>query len=253
MTTFSEELLRVRKAHDMTQEQLAAALQTSRSNISHWENGRTLPDLDMARRLSQVLDYNFFSLENSELNAAMADASAPEEPIFPEEAAPAPKPRRVKPWMLFVGAALAAVLSLVLVLALIHWNRSQDTAQVIFVPKEAIVYQQTYADIGRGWKMDLTMRNESDVPFSPEKLLIQFYKGQEEQALMRLTQAQLRQQMESDMLIQGEALAVYNIGTNYPQCDRATATLKGTDANGHALEYFCEITLSHDAAPQAAQ
>lgn len=251
MTTFSEELVRVRKAHGMTQEQLAAALQTSRSNISHWENGRTLPDLEMARRLSQVLDYNFFSLETEALGMAADDADAPEEAAFPEAEAPAPKPRRLKPWMLFTAAALAAALSLVL--ALIPWNRSQNAAQVIFTPKETVVYQQTYPDIGLGWKMDLTMRNESDVPFSPEKLLIQFYKGQEEQALMRLTQAQLRQQMESDMLIRGEALAVYNIGTNYPQCDRATATLKGTDANSHAQEYICEVTLSHDAAPEAAQ
>ena len=42
MESFSSQLLRARKAKGMTQEQLAELLQTSRSNISHWENGVSL-------------------------------------------------------------------------------------------------------------------------------------------------------------------------------------------------------------------
>lgn len=59
MKTFSEQLLAARKARHMTQEQLAEQMNVSRPMISHWETGRSLPDIDTVKRLSQVLNYNF--------------------------------------------------------------------------------------------------------------------------------------------------------------------------------------------------
>ena len=39
MPKFSEQLINLRKARNLTQEQLAQALDISRSRISRWENG----------------------------------------------------------------------------------------------------------------------------------------------------------------------------------------------------------------------
>ena len=43
---FSEKLLTLRKANDMTQEQLAEKLDVSRQSISKWESGQATPELD---------------------------------------------------------------------------------------------------------------------------------------------------------------------------------------------------------------
>lgn len=39
-------------------------MNVSRQTISHWENGRAVPDIDTIRHLSQVLDYNFLAVES---------------------------------------------------------------------------------------------------------------------------------------------------------------------------------------------
>lgn len=59
MKTFPEQLLVARKASGMTQEQLAEQMNVSRPMISHWETGRSLPDLESVKRLSQILEFNF--------------------------------------------------------------------------------------------------------------------------------------------------------------------------------------------------
>ena len=41
---FSEKLLTLRKAKDLTQEQLAEKLDVSRQSVSKWESGQATPD-----------------------------------------------------------------------------------------------------------------------------------------------------------------------------------------------------------------
>ena len=43
---FPEKLLTLRKANDMTQEQLAEKLDVSRQSISKWESGQATPELE---------------------------------------------------------------------------------------------------------------------------------------------------------------------------------------------------------------
>lgn len=43
---FAEKLLTLRKANDMTQEQLAEKLDVSRQSISKWESGQATPELE---------------------------------------------------------------------------------------------------------------------------------------------------------------------------------------------------------------
>lgn len=66
MKTFSEQLLVARKASGLTQEQLAEQMNVSRPMISHWETGRTMPDLDTIKRLSLLLNHNFMQDEAPE-------------------------------------------------------------------------------------------------------------------------------------------------------------------------------------------
>lgn len=41
---FSEKLLTLRKANNLTQEQLAEKLEVSRQSVSKWESGQAAPD-----------------------------------------------------------------------------------------------------------------------------------------------------------------------------------------------------------------
>ena len=45
-----------RKKKNMTQEELGVAVSVSKQAVSKWETGRTLPDMEMLRKLSVVLE-----------------------------------------------------------------------------------------------------------------------------------------------------------------------------------------------------
>ena len=61
MQTFAQQLNELRKERHITQEQLAQEMNVSRTTISRWEKGIMIPDIDTIKRLSQVLNYNFFA------------------------------------------------------------------------------------------------------------------------------------------------------------------------------------------------
>lgn len=50
----SEKILNLRKAHNLTQEQLAEKLDVSRQSVSKWESGQALPELDKITALSNL-------------------------------------------------------------------------------------------------------------------------------------------------------------------------------------------------------
>ena len=58
MNHIGKRLNAARKARGLTQDQLAAQMNVSRSTISHWENDQAEPDLDSLRRLSALLGEN---------------------------------------------------------------------------------------------------------------------------------------------------------------------------------------------------
>lgn len=53
---FSEKLTKLRKANNLTQEQLAEQLDVSRQSISKWESGQAVPELDKIVVLSSVFN-----------------------------------------------------------------------------------------------------------------------------------------------------------------------------------------------------
>lgn len=66
---FSEKLLTLRKANDLTQEQLAEKLDVSRQSVSKWESGQATPELEKIVALSTVFDVSTdYLLKASEIN-----------------------------------------------------------------------------------------------------------------------------------------------------------------------------------------
>ena len=51
---FAEKLIAVRRAHHLTQEQLAAKLFVTRQAISRWERGEVTPGIDMMKLIAAV-------------------------------------------------------------------------------------------------------------------------------------------------------------------------------------------------------
>ncbi len=50
----SEKILKLRKANNLTQEQLAEQLQVSRQAVSKWESGQAIPESDKLPALSDL-------------------------------------------------------------------------------------------------------------------------------------------------------------------------------------------------------
>ncbi len=52
----SEKVLQLRKANNLTQEELAEKLNVSRQSVSKWESGQTIPELEKLIALSEVFE-----------------------------------------------------------------------------------------------------------------------------------------------------------------------------------------------------
>jgi len=66
---FSEKLVTLRKANDLTQEQLAEKLDVSRQSVSKWEGGQATPELDKIVAMSTVFDVTTdYLLKSSEID-----------------------------------------------------------------------------------------------------------------------------------------------------------------------------------------
>ena len=108
MGTFNEELIAARKAKGMTQEQLAEAMNASRSAVSHWESGRSAPDYATIAQLSTVLGV-VFSVQVAPQAASEPAANSAEQA---QQTAAAPAKSRLNKRVI-----AAAVIALVVVLA----------------------------------------------------------------------------------------------------------------------------------------
>ncbi len=66
---FSEKLSTLRKANDLTQEQLAEKLDVSRQSISKWESGQATPELEKIVAMSAVFNVTTdYLLKSSEID-----------------------------------------------------------------------------------------------------------------------------------------------------------------------------------------
>ena len=66
---FSEKLFTLRKAKNLTQEQLAEELGVSRQSVSKWESGQALPELEKIVAISMIFDVTIdYLLKSSEID-----------------------------------------------------------------------------------------------------------------------------------------------------------------------------------------
>lgn len=61
-----DNLVNLRKMHQMTQEELAEKIGVSRQALAKWEAGETLPDLEKSRLIAEVFDVTLDDLANYE-------------------------------------------------------------------------------------------------------------------------------------------------------------------------------------------
>lgn len=97
MQEFSQRLTAARKAQKLTQDQLAKMANVSRPTVSHWENGRALPDLDMLKTLNAILGCDLTGTEAApeQMAEPQPEASAAEavpqiRPVAPASQLPIP-------------------------------------------------------------------------------------------------------------------------------------------------------------------
>lgn len=122
MSLFNEELVAARKAKGLTQEQLAETVHTSRSAVSHWESGRSMPDYDTIRQLSVVLDCTF-SLQTVQQNDVPRTEAEPSE--SEPSATSEPAERKNTKRILILSIVVLAVLLIVGIIVLKPFNRPQ--------------------------------------------------------------------------------------------------------------------------------
>ena len=63
---FNENLVRLRKINQMTQEDIAEALGVSRQAVAKWESGETIPDLEKCKLLAELFGVSLDDLANYE-------------------------------------------------------------------------------------------------------------------------------------------------------------------------------------------
>jgi len=63
---FNENLVRLRKINQMTQEDIAEEVGVSRQAVAKWENGETIPDLDKCKLLAELFGVSLDDLANYE-------------------------------------------------------------------------------------------------------------------------------------------------------------------------------------------
>ena len=63
---FNENLVRLRKIHQMTQEDVAEAVGVSRQAVAKWESGDSIPDLEKCKLLAELFGVSLDDLANYE-------------------------------------------------------------------------------------------------------------------------------------------------------------------------------------------
>ena len=145
MPTIGEQIRAARKAKGMTQDELASALNITRTGISKWETGDRVPDAEMLLHLSEVLEYNFTRSSAESVSRANEEtgkpvkkeapaermAESPERIAAPAEETPkpgevpAPSSKRLSKLPLICAAALALMILAAVIIILTRPKEDQ--------------------------------------------------------------------------------------------------------------------------------
>ena len=75
MRTFGEKLKEIRKSRNMTQENFAELLGTSKQVISRYETNQRIPKISIAQKYADILGFSLSDLSNNEFNPFYKDTS----------------------------------------------------------------------------------------------------------------------------------------------------------------------------------
>ena len=117
MIPIGRQIAEARHRKGMTQDEVARQMNLSRQALSHWEQGRNLPDVESLRRLSRILGCSF-DLGGNEAEAE-PPVPDPAPAAAPADVPPPPRPEARKNWpraWLLLPAALLAALAAFLLL-----------------------------------------------------------------------------------------------------------------------------------------
>lgn len=73
---FSDNLKKIRKEHNLSQEQLAEQLGVSRQSVSKWESGQAYPEMDKMLSLCQLFNLNIDDLLNQDIKEVNSNKQA---------------------------------------------------------------------------------------------------------------------------------------------------------------------------------
>jgi len=277
MPTFAEKLQEVRKARDFTQDRLSKEMNVSRQTISHWENGRAIPDIDTIKHLSQVLDYNFLAVEGTTEETQTAP-EAEEIPAQPEEntvqetavqqTESTPRKRRF-----VLPAVLGAVLlcAILFVCLLMNGKPSGEPAN-LYEPYSREWYQQEQTPVagqafisitptenpvrmilfeefpdGKGWFYTFEMKSHTDIDFTVNEIITTMFH----------TGGTVDPQMLGGEVLTGlygtnviDRSQVFELSGGFPEqpIEAVGLLIKGIDAKGNELEFHGYVELSKEIA-----
>lgn len=118
----SERLTELRKEKNLSQAELADALNVSRQSVSLWENGSTVPALDKLQFLAE-----FYGVTLAELFC-----SVEERPKAQEATPPQKVEKHKRKWVSLCAAALVVMLLIAVLIAVIdHKANNEDVKEPI--------------------------------------------------------------------------------------------------------------------------
>lgn len=258
MPTFAENLHKIRRERGVTQEQLSQEMNVSRQTISHWENGRAVPDVDTIRQLSQILNYDFLAVEGvtEELQAAPETEEIPAqtevETAAVEAAQETPVPLNITPprkkWLVLPAVLEAVLLCAVLIVCLLmNGKPSGERANVTIVSAENSVKAIRFDDFpdGVGWLYEFRIEETGGVPFTIHELINTIYSENGSKTSQTFTAEQLAGFWGSATLTQNIPQP-WTGGFPLQPVKGVDVVLKGADANGNELEFTGYIELSKE-------
>lgn len=245
--SFAEELKKARTDMNLTQEELAQRLNISRPMISHWEHGRALPDIEMLRRISVELNYDFFSDKSQ---TAADDPPAEDIAVAPAIDETPKKGRRLP---LIICLSILALITLAVGVLLVNSRQKQASeALIAVIPSESVAYleyDETFLE-HYGWHICFIVENRGNIAFIPDHAVITFYQNGHVSGILNMDNDYIQNQMDDDTLtMDGNHLELY-FGSNHLNDDRAGCTIYGKDINGIDCSFYGEISLSKEHRTQ---
>ena len=206
---------------------------------------------DTIKHLSQVLDYNFLVVEETqpapeavEIPEPPEEESAQEKPVQQMESTPR-KRRFILPAVL--GAVLLC--AVVVVCLMMNGKPSSAQAQVSIVPMENPVHAIHWEDYpdGVGWLYEFRIEETAGVPFTVHQLdsiIINDNGGEDTHSF---NGEDVAQWWGSDTLVQNSS---QSLSGGFPLQDvkGVRIVLNGTDANGNELTFEGSLELSKEIA-----